>query len=172
MREQRKESNFLISLSQKRLLEQGYAEDQDKSLSREERELRARARERAAEAIKRKHSEDLKELEATNMGKMGSHWSEKPLVEMTERDWRIFREDFDIRIQGGRATLPLRFWKEAEFPEELMSAISDMGYENPSPIQRQAIPIGLALRDIIGIAETGSGKTLSYILPMIRHIRD
>jgi ATP-dependent RNA helicase DDX23/PRP28 len=42
-----------------------------------------------------------------------------------------------------------------------------MGYEKPSPIQRQAIPIGLAKRDIIGIAETGSGKTAAFLIPLL-----
>jgi ATP-dependent RNA helicase DDX23/PRP28 len=86
---------------------------------------------------------------------------------MTDRDWRIFREDFDIHIQGGRATLPLRFWSEANFPSEIIRAIEAVKYENPSPIQRQAIPVGLAGRDLIGIAETGSGKTAAFLIPML-----
>ena len=62
------------------------------------------------------------------------------------------------QIQGGRATNPLRYWSEAQFPPEINKGIKDAGYETPSPIQRQAVPIGLSGRDIIGIAETGSGK--------------
>ena len=86
---------------------------------------------------------------------------------MSERDWRIFREDFDIRIQGGRAVLPLRYWREAAFPAEIIKALADVGYDNPSPIQRQAIPIGMDCRDIIGIAETGSGKTCAFLVPLL-----
>lgn len=86
---------------------------------------------------------------------------------MTERDWRIFREDFDIRIQGGRAVNPLRSWAEASFPTEVMQAIKSVGYDKPSPIQRQAVPIGTAFRDVIGIAETGSGKTAAFVLPLL-----
>lgn len=61
----------------------------------------------------------------------------QPLAEMSDRDWRIFREDFDIRVKGGKAPLPLRFWEEGNLPSSVMEAIRELGYEKPSPIQRQ-----------------------------------
>ena len=45
--------------------------------------------------------------------------------------------------------------------------LSQVGYSEPSGIQRQAIPIGLQNRDIIGVAETGSGKTAAFLLPLL-----
>ena len=69
---------------------------------------------------------------------------------MTERDWRIMKEDFDIRIRGGSAPLPLRAWHEAPLGEGILRAITEAKYVQPSPIQRQAIPVGLELRDLIG----------------------
>ncbi len=51
--------------------------------------------------------------------------------------------------------------------DELLKAVTDSGYTEPTPIQAQAIPSVLMMRDIIGIAQTGTGKTASFVLPMI-----
>ncbi|NGM47515.1 DEAD/DEAH box helicase [Rhodobacter sp. SGA-6-6] len=49
----------------------------------------------------------------------------------------------------------------------VLQAVSEAGYETPTPIQAQAIPHALAGRDVLGIAQTGTGKTASFTLPMI-----
>ncbi|KIM55099.1 hypothetical protein SCLCIDRAFT_1221393 [Scleroderma citrinum Foug A] len=98
------------------------------------------------------------------------HWSEKPLNEMKDRDWRIFREDFSIATRGGSIPHPLRSWSESAIPQIILGVIEQIGYKEPSAIQRQAIPIGLQNRDIIGIAETGSGKTAAFVIPMLTFI--
>jgi ATP-dependent RNA helicase DDX23/PRP28 len=120
---------------------------------------RARARAAADEA-----------LGAARDGPDERHWTKSALSEMTSRDWRIMREDFDIRISGGRAPNPLRRWDESPLSPEILAALADMGFDKPSPIQRQAIPAGLEWRDIIGIAETGSGKTAAFVIPMLEYI--
>jgi superfamily II DNA/RNA helicase len=51
--------------------------------------------------------------------------------------------------------------------DELLSAVTEAGYDEPTAIQAQAIPSVLMMRDIIGIAQTGTGKTASFVLPMI-----
>jgi superfamily II DNA/RNA helicase len=51
--------------------------------------------------------------------------------------------------------------------DELLQAVEESGYSEPTPIQRQAIPSVLMNRDLIGIAQTGTGKTASFVLPMI-----
>ena len=86
------------------------------------------------------------------------HWSEKKLEDMTERDWRIFKEDFNIAMKGGRLPLPIRNWEEADLPKSLFKAIQKIGYAKPSPIQMASIPIGLSGRDVIGVAETGATR--------------
>ena len=51
--------------------------------------------------------------------------------------------------------------------DELLKAVMEAGYDTPTPIQAQAIPPVLMMKDIIGIAQTGTGKTASFVLPMI-----
>jgi superfamily II DNA/RNA helicase len=51
--------------------------------------------------------------------------------------------------------------------DQLLRAVTESGYDEPTPIQRQAIPSVLMMRDLIGIAQTGTGKTASFVLPMI-----
>ncbi|XP_055352238.1 probable ATP-dependent RNA helicase DDX23 [Paramacrobiotus metropolitanus] len=98
------------------------------------------------------------------------HWSEKEPDEMNERDWRIFREDFNIIVKNGRVPNPIRSWEEANVPPEIQEVIKKVGYASPTPIQRQAIPVGLQNRDIIGVAETGSGKTAAFLIPLLTWI--
>ncbi|XP_056091284.1 probable ATP-dependent RNA helicase DDX23 [Rhinichthys klamathensis goyatoka] len=95
------------------------------------------------------------------------HWSQKKLDEMTDRDWRIFREDYSITTKGGKIPNPIRNWKEYLLPPHILEVIEKCGYKDPTPIQRQAIPIGLQNRDIIGVAETGSGKTAAFLIPLL-----
>ncbi|KAF8212328.1 P-loop containing nucleoside triphosphate hydrolase protein [Mycena galopus ATCC 62051] len=112
----------------------------------------------------------MERRKAAKAGLDERHWTEKPLKEMKERDWRIFREDFSISARGGQIPHPLRSWTESDIPKTILECIDEIGYKEPSPIQRQAIPIGLQNRDIIGIAETGSGKTAAFVIPMLAFI--
>src|ERR1700742_3487729 len=51
--------------------------------------------------------------------------------------------------------------------EKVLAAIGAAGYPAPTPIQEQAIPHVLARRDVLGIAQTGTGKTAAFVLPML-----
>ena len=53
------------------------------------------------------------------------------------------------------------------FRPEILQAVEEAGYTIPTPIQQQAIPPILARRDVLGIAQTGTGKTAAFVLPMI-----
>src|ERR1700690_4487799 len=61
-------------------------------------------------------------------------------------------------------------FKEPGLPEPVLAALREIGYESPSPIQEQAIPPLLAGRDVIGQAQTGTGKTAAFGLPPVGDI--
>ena len=50
--------------------------------------------------------------------------------------------------------------------QPMLDALHDAGYDRPTPIQREAIPVALRGRDLIGLAQTGTGKTASFTLPI------
>ena len=54
--------------------------------------------------------------------------------------------------------------------QPLLDALRDAGYEHPTPIQRDAIPVALKGRDLIGLAQTGTGKTASFTLPIVQRL--
>ena len=54
---------------------------------------------------------------------------------------------------------------------QLLNAVADAGYEVPSPIQEKAIPLVLQGHDVLGIAQTGTGKTAAYLLPILMRIK-
>lgn len=105
-------------------------------------------------------------------GSIDKHWSQKPLSQMRERDWRIFKEDFNISTKGGQIPNPMRSWEESKLPKRLLDLVAEVGYTDPSAIQRAAIPISLQSRDVIGVAVTGSGKTAAFILPLLVYISE
>ena len=82
---------------------------------------------------------------------------------MTDHDTSGHQEDSPDTDEGeGFDTLGLR--------PELLKTINDLGYEEPTPIQRQTIPLLLAGRDLLGQAATGTGKTAAFALPALQMI--
>lgn len=61
-------------------------------------------------------------------------------------------------------------FKELNITEPILKALIDKKYETPTPIQEQAIPVALSGRDLLGIAQTGTGKTAAFAIPIIQHL--
>jgi ATP-dependent RNA helicase DDX5/DBP2 len=74
------------------------------------------------------------------------------------------------QTQGRGVPRPVTSFDEAGFPEYLMTSIRAQGFSTPTPIQCQAWPMALSGRDVVAIAQTGSGKTISFALPAMLHI--
>jgi superfamily II DNA/RNA helicase len=66
--------------------------------------------------------------------------------------------------------IPVHQFADFDLHDQLKANVAARGYVNPSPIQDQAIPIGLAGTDIIGIANTGTGKTAAFALPALHRL--
>lgn len=81
-----------------------------------------------------------------------------------------FRKEHAITVHGSDIPKPVTTFDEAGFPTYVMSEVKAQGFAKPTAIQSQGWPMALSGRDVVGIAETGSGKTLTYCLPAIVHI--
>ncbi|KAL4240849.1 putative ATP-dependent RNA helicase ddx17 [Mactra antiquata] len=75
-----------------------------------------------------------------------------------------------ITSHGTNIPKPILSFEEANFPEYVMGNIRAQSWSQPTPIQAVGWPIALSGRDVVGIAQTGSGKTAAFILPSIVHI--
>lgn len=62
---------------------------------------------------------------------------------------------------------PLVSFKDLGLADKVLQAVSDLGFESPTPIQEKAIPVMMAGRDMIGQAQTGTGKTAAFALPIL-----
>jgi ATP-dependent RNA helicase DDX5/DBP2 len=75
-----------------------------------------------------------------------------------------------MAVTGRNVPRPVETFDEAGFPNYVLSEVKAQGFDKPTAIQSQGWPMALSGRDVVGIAETGSGKTLTYCLPAIVHI--
>ncbi|XP_024120640.1 probable ATP-dependent RNA helicase DDX46 isoform X1 [Oryzias melastigma] len=95
------------------------------------------------------------------------------LAKMTTEEVNAHRLELEgITVKGKGCPKPIKTWVQCGVSMKILAALKKQGYEKPTPIQAQAIPAIMSGRDLIGIAKTGSGKTIAFLLPMFRHIMD
>lgn len=95
-------------------------------------------------------------------------WRPPPhLRGMTQARMAELRQKWHIIVEGTDIPPPIKTFKDMRFPEPILDALKAKGIMRPTPIQVQGIPVALSGRDMIGIAFTGSGKTMVFCLPMI-----
>ncbi|AZQ43941.1 DEAD/DEAH box helicase [Nonlabens ponticola] len=63
-------------------------------------------------------------------------------------------------------------FKQLGLDESILKALQDQGYENPTPIQAQSIPVLLKGKDLLGVAQTGTGKTAAFSIPILQQLLD
>ncbi|KKY27305.1 putative atp-dependent rna helicase dbp2 [Diplodia seriata] len=100
-----------------------------------------------------------------------SFYKEHPEVAArSQKEVDDFRKEQQMTIHGSDVPKPVTTFDEAGFPGYVMNEVKAQGFDKPTAIQSQGWPMALSGRDVVGIAETGSGKTLTYCLPAIVHI--
>jgi ATP-dependent RNA helicase DDX42 len=86
------------------------------------------------------------------------------------------RRELQILVTGGdvkaRALRPIGKFEHVPLDARLAAVLAERGFSAPLPIQREALPVAMAGYDLIALAQTGSGKTAAYLLPMFTHILD
>ncbi|KAL0992965.1 hypothetical protein UPYG_G00101570 [Umbra pygmaea] len=98
-------------------------------------------------------------------------YNEHPDVQrMSQYDIEEFRRKKEITVKGSGCPKPVTSFSQAHFPQYVMDVLLQQNFKEPTAIQAQGFPLALSGRDMVGIAQTGSGKTLSYLLPAIVHI--
>ncbi|KAG4304761.1 hypothetical protein PORY_001814 [Pneumocystis oryctolagi] len=115
------------------------------------------------------HTTDQEEADPLDLFMQGMD----ELSEMTEQEVNDYRLELDgIKIRGLGCPKPVQNWSHCGLPSHVLDIIYHLNYQKPTAIQAQAIPAIMSGRDVIGVAKTGSGKTIAFLLPMFRHIKD
>ncbi|VDN97504.1 unnamed protein product [Rodentolepis nana] len=83
-------------------------------------------------------------------------------------------DDFRIKnrmtLSGHEVPRPVFFFSEINLPQYMIDAFMRAGWKTPTPIQSQGLPMVLSGKNVVGIAQTGSGKTACYLIPALPHI--
>uniref|UniRef100_A0A8C3QXP3 RNA helicase n=1 Tax=Cyanoderma ruficeps TaxID=181631 RepID=A0A8C3QXP3_9PASS len=92
------------------------------------------------------------------------------VVRRTAQEVEQYRASKEVTVRGHNCPKPIINFYEANFPANVMEVIQRQNFTEPTAIQAQGWPVALSGLDMVGVAQTGSGKTLSYLLPAIVHI--
>ncbi|XP_030640182.1 putative ATP-dependent RNA helicase DDX59 [Chanos chanos] len=103
----------------------------------------------------------------TNQNQGYSYKEDVFISDLTEEQVNRVKEELAILTKGRDVNRPIIEFEHCNFPTVLSSNLKKAGYETPTPIQMQMVPVGLVGRDVIATADTGSGKTVAFLLPVV-----
>lgn len=86
---------------------------------------------------------------------------------LTDEQVQRIKQELGIETQGSDVKRPIVEFEHCGFPATLGGNLKKAGYEAPTPVQMQMVPVGLTGRDVIASADTGSGKTVAFLLPVV-----
>jgi ATP-dependent RNA helicase DDX41 len=111
-------------------------------------------------------SELAKGVQYTNP--LPSTWTPpRYILQQGEAVWEKIRKEWHTEVEGVDIPPPCKRFVDMKFPPPILKVLQIKGIKKPTPIQMQGLPVALAGRDMIGIAFTGSGKTLTFSLPLV-----
>jgi ATP-dependent RNA helicase DDX3X len=88
-------------------------------------------------------------------------------LEISAGERRLDKYEIPVEVSGDGAPPPADSFEAAGLAEAVLRCVARCGYDSPTPVQRYALPIARAGRDLMACAQTGSGKTAAFCLPVI-----
>ncbi|NXE53135.1 DDX59 helicase, partial [Casuarius casuarius] len=127
----------------------------------------------AQEKEKKLKSDQLMKTESQAETLLDTSYSYKDhsfILGLQDEQIRNLKLQLGIAVLGQQVPRPIIEFEHCGFPETLNHNLKNSGYEVPTPIQMQMIPVGLLGKDILASADTGSGKTAAFLLPVIMKV--
>jgi ATP-dependent RNA helicase DDX46/PRP5 len=159
-------------------VEESGEEDADDDLEELEDEDESKQKLLSAKLKKLQNEKELTEIDHSRVNYLSFrkifYQESSELSALSSEEVDLIRFELDnIKVKGEKCPKPILKWSNLGLPHNYMQVIEDdLKYLKPSSIQAQALPAIMSGLDVIGIAKTGSGKTISFILPMLRHVLD
>jgi ATP-dependent RNA helicase DDX41 len=89
------------------------------------------------------------------------------ILNQGEAEWNKIRSNWHIIVEGDDVPPPMKSFADMKLPLPILNLLQQRNIRRPTPIQMQGLPVALAGRDMVGIAFTGSGKTMTFSLPLV-----
>lgn len=104
----------------------------------------------------------------TGVKELRYFYREDPFISgLTDEQVERIKQELGIQTEGKSVMRPIIEFEHCGFPSTLSGNLKKAGYEAPTPVQMQMVPVGLTGRDVIASADTGSGKTVAFLLPVV-----
>ncbi|XP_041646516.1 probable ATP-dependent RNA helicase DDX59 [Cheilinus undulatus] len=108
------------------------------------------------------------ELRGVGISEASYSYREDPFISgLTDEQVQLIKQELGIETEGRDVSRPIVEFEHCGFPATLKDNLKKAGYEAPTPVQMQMVPVGLTGRDVIASADTGSGKTVAFLLPVV-----
>ena len=123
------------------------------------------------EAIKTKSSDGFLPITVASDNENKSYYKEHPFIaELSMSRVDGIRTNLKIKVKGDNISKPILEFQHCQLSETLNDNLTRSGYITPTPVQMQVIPLVLSSRDVLACAQTGSGKTAAFLVPIIQKL--